>query len=583
MLTEFKNDLNIIQKLDDEPNDVGGLTAAELKAKFDEAGLTIQAWINEVFIPALVAANLKFQATTDIPANTIQAAIEHVQEKSKETGETLGQSISDSSTALQGQITENYDTLHKEILQAVMGAIPETSVTYKKLASDVTTILDNLKSGLESAQGSIDDLEKKEIVIDPATQTKKGLMSADDKKKLDGIAAGATNVKVDNALSETSTNAIMNKAVHDALNALATSIASVLSGKAAYTHTHTKSDITDLVIDASPTDGSSNPVESGGVYAAISAATEAAQGALDDFKQTFGAAPMMHIGGLMAAQAHQGGHNAYSTCIQADAFQDNSQIDSYSGVYFRGKQLELLTEGLPTEGTIDSGSGSLPGSGDYNASNVVRTLSSVQVWTKLFDFYPDRYGTVTNIYMKTLSGTTTSQRAKIKLGIFVQDTSTILWESALTEIPRGGSADAGFNLPLSFLLNPNQKYTMNIWIESMPSSHITFSNMKFTVTPNVFETGSITMKSMTIPEGASHLALLLHDTGSAASVAVRFGSGEFATLTQSAQLPDAVPGGISCTLRSYSITVPENAQTVQLKIALPSASCKVYDYAMILV
>ena len=36
-LTEFQDDLNIIQKLDDEPNDVGGLTAAELKAKFDEA------------------------------------------------------------------------------------------------------------------------------------------------------------------------------------------------------------------------------------------------------------------------------------------------------------------------------------------------------------------------------------------------------------------------------------------------------------------------------------------------------------------------------------------------------------------
>ena len=30
-------DLNIIQKLDDEPNDVGGMTSAELKATFDKA------------------------------------------------------------------------------------------------------------------------------------------------------------------------------------------------------------------------------------------------------------------------------------------------------------------------------------------------------------------------------------------------------------------------------------------------------------------------------------------------------------------------------------------------------------------
>jgi hypothetical protein len=36
-LTRLTDDLNVIQKLDDEPNDVGGLSAAELKAKFDEA------------------------------------------------------------------------------------------------------------------------------------------------------------------------------------------------------------------------------------------------------------------------------------------------------------------------------------------------------------------------------------------------------------------------------------------------------------------------------------------------------------------------------------------------------------------
>ena len=39
-------DLNIIQKLDDEPNDVGGLTSAELKAKFDESGNIIKKYIN---------------------------------------------------------------------------------------------------------------------------------------------------------------------------------------------------------------------------------------------------------------------------------------------------------------------------------------------------------------------------------------------------------------------------------------------------------------------------------------------------------------------------------------------------------
>ena len=40
-------DLNIIQKLDDEPNDVGGLTSAELKEKFDESGNIIKKYVNE--------------------------------------------------------------------------------------------------------------------------------------------------------------------------------------------------------------------------------------------------------------------------------------------------------------------------------------------------------------------------------------------------------------------------------------------------------------------------------------------------------------------------------------------------------
>lgn len=47
-------DLNVIQKLDDEPNDVGGLTSAELKAKFDESGNIIKKYINETLIPAVL-------------------------------------------------------------------------------------------------------------------------------------------------------------------------------------------------------------------------------------------------------------------------------------------------------------------------------------------------------------------------------------------------------------------------------------------------------------------------------------------------------------------------------------------------
>ena len=44
--TKFEKDMAIISALDDEPNDVGGLSAAELKAKFDEGGQAIKDYLN---------------------------------------------------------------------------------------------------------------------------------------------------------------------------------------------------------------------------------------------------------------------------------------------------------------------------------------------------------------------------------------------------------------------------------------------------------------------------------------------------------------------------------------------------------
>lgn len=49
----LSEDLDIIAKLDDEPNDVGGVSAAELKARFDRAGNIIKGYINETLLPAI--------------------------------------------------------------------------------------------------------------------------------------------------------------------------------------------------------------------------------------------------------------------------------------------------------------------------------------------------------------------------------------------------------------------------------------------------------------------------------------------------------------------------------------------------
>ena len=56
-MTNLTDDLDIIQALEDLPNDTGTppLSAAELKEKFDTAGNLIKTYINTVLLPEIVA------------------------------------------------------------------------------------------------------------------------------------------------------------------------------------------------------------------------------------------------------------------------------------------------------------------------------------------------------------------------------------------------------------------------------------------------------------------------------------------------------------------------------------------------
>lgn len=80
-IPKLTKDLAVIQKLSDLPNSADGLTAAELKAKFDEAALEIQKWINNSLIPTLTAANIPFAASEQLNADNIQAAVQLVFEQ----------------------------------------------------------------------------------------------------------------------------------------------------------------------------------------------------------------------------------------------------------------------------------------------------------------------------------------------------------------------------------------------------------------------------------------------------------------------------------------------------------------------
>lgn len=103
--------------------------------------------------------------------------------------------------------------------------VPQITVdTYGRVTNIAHRSLkvDNYVKSINTGTGTITYIlangETNIVNIPNATTSASGYMSAADKTKLNGIAAGATAVTVDSSLSSTSTNAIQNKAVYAGLS-----------------------------------------------------------------------------------------------------------------------------------------------------------------------------------------------------------------------------------------------------------------------------------------------------------------------------------------------------------------------------
>lgn len=88
---------------------------------------------------------------------------------------------------------------------------------------------------LRGSDGSTFNVTDSNTVYGNATASAAGLMSAADKAKLDGVAAGSNHVTVDAELSTTSTNPVQNKVIKSALDS-----------KSNTGHKHVKADITNF-------------------------------------------------------------------------------------------------------------------------------------------------------------------------------------------------------------------------------------------------------------------------------------------------------------------------------------------------
>ena len=117
MIRELTKDLDIISALENEPNDEGGLSATELKAKFDEGGNTIKTYINGTLIPDVSDTITSKVAAAELAAGNMP------------TGGSAGQMLLKRSDA-------DYDLVYVDLPQSA-----ETLTTPRAVQTDLSSEL----------------------------------------------------------------------------------------------------------------------------------------------------------------------------------------------------------------------------------------------------------------------------------------------------------------------------------------------------------------------------------------------------------------------------------------------------------
>lgn len=112
-LDPLTSDLDIIQKLDDEPNDVGGLSAQQLKAKFDEAGNIIKTFINDSLIPQVLGDGLSEQTRQE--NEQVRQANEQTRQENEAARVAAEAAREEAAAQLNQNLTESVNQLEEDI------------------------------------------------------------------------------------------------------------------------------------------------------------------------------------------------------------------------------------------------------------------------------------------------------------------------------------------------------------------------------------------------------------------------------------------------------------------------------------
>lgn len=156
-------------------------------------------------------------------------------------------------------------TIHKVPYNIANTSDFKTNVMGKAADNELFIITDTPTFSLKIGNVTYDGTSN--VSATTATQSVSGLMSAADKKKLDGIATGATKITVDTSISSTSTNPVQNKAIKTELDkkagtAVATTNTNGLMSAADKSKLNgIATGANKTIVDTTLSDSSTNPVQ----------------------------------------------------------------------------------------------------------------------------------------------------------------------------------------------------------------------------------------------------------------------------------------------------------------------------------
>ena len=189
MIPRVTDELGTVSTLDDRPNDTSGLTAAELKAKFDADSGTLKTYLNDVLIPFLegttASSSLGITTIPGFSAGNVQTALEQIVQAMQDV--------------TQGSVTDGSITLVKLAAEVTAVALGGAAARHTHGAGDINSgVLDAdripVLDGTKLGTGSVGTAQLGEAVVTKEKLAKLSVLAthiAQNAVTAQKIAAGA--------------------------------------------------------------------------------------------------------------------------------------------------------------------------------------------------------------------------------------------------------------------------------------------------------------------------------------------------------------------------------------------------------